>query len=362
MIAIQEIRDMAAFDAVRDEWNALVRLDGATLPYARHEWIAAWWEGFGRNADLHVLLLRSGGEIVAAAPLMRSWRTLAGLPVRALHSVGLNIGVSGVLLAQHDPESVGRLFDAVLGLGGFDVLILQGAAAGTALATLTASHFAVRRIAFEEQPHGELFLDTAGGLEVYRRGRSSKFWSNARNRAKRLSAVGTVEFERARTPANLDSALEEAFAVSLRSWKGRRGTAIGLQEEFRAFFRALARRFGDVGDCEVSLLRLNGSTIAYRIGLRHRELYLECDIAFDEAHRSYSPGTLLGVQSNEALIAEGTKEINLGMAFSWKGEWSPSRRERLEWVVYPRGRPYALVLRGARYLQRSVLHRRAPQS
>jgi CelD/BcsL family acetyltransferase involved in cellulose biosynthesis len=219
-----------------------------------------------------------------------------------------------------------------------------------------------QRIAFEEQPHGELFLDTAGGLEVYRRGRSSKFWSNARNRARRLAAAGTVEFERARTPYSLVSALEEAFGVSLRSWKGRRGTAIGMQEEFRAFFRALARRFGDVGDCEVSLLRLNGGTIAYRIGLRHKGLYLECDIAFDEAHRSCSPGTLLGVQSNEALIAEGTSEINLGMAFSWKGEWSPSRRERLEWVVYPRHRPYALALRGARHLQRRVLRTRPPQS
>ena len=360
MIAIQEVRDFEAFEALRDEWNDLARRGGADLPYARHEWIAAWWEGFGGGAHLEMLLLREGGDLVAAAPLMRSRRTLAGLPVRALHSPGLNLGVSGILLARPNAEIAGRLLDEALSLGGFDALILQGAAAGGPLADLVSSHLVGRRVRFEERPHGEIFVDTSAGPEAYRRARSTKFWSNARNRAKRLEAAGPVSFERARTPTDLAPALEEAFAVSRRSWKGRQGTAIGGREDHRAFFRALVRRFGLSGECEVALLRVSGDAVAYRIGLRQGELFLECDIAFDEARRAFSPGTLLGIRSNEALLAEGVTEINLGMDFPWKQEWSPSRRERLEWIVYPAGHPYSPVLRAARALQGRF--RRGPQA
>ncbi len=352
MPAIQEIRDAAEFGALRDEWNALVRRDGTALPYARHEWITSWWEGFGRSARLHLVLLRDGAEIVAAAPLMRSWRTLAGLPVRALHSLGLNVGVSKPLVARPDEETSARLLDAVLALGSFDVLILRGVAAGTPLASRVPARLAARGLPFEEERHGEIYLETGAGLDAYLRGRTSKFWGNWRNRARRLDAIGTISFERAREPAALGPALEESFAVSLRSWKGKRGSAIGLQKNFRTFFRALVRRFGEVGDCEISLLRLNGEAIAYRIGLLQEKLYLECDIAYAETHRHYSPGTLLAVHSNEALVAEGIREINLGIDFPWKEEWSPLRRERLEWIVYPRRRPYSVLLRAARGARR----------
>jgi len=53
-----------------------------------HEWIRTWWDSFGADRDLHIIVVRDEGRVVAIAPLMResaivyafrcdAWRLLA---------------------------------------------------------------------------------------------------------------------------------------------------------------------------------------------------------------------------------------------------------------------------------------------
>jgi len=65
------------------EWNDLVdRTPDSDNVFLRHEWFRAWWEGFGRGKELLVLLIRSGGRLIAIAPLMRCWASYHGAPMR----------------------------------------------------------------------------------------------------------------------------------------------------------------------------------------------------------------------------------------------------------------------------------------
>jgi hypothetical protein len=58
------------------------------------------------------------------------------------------------------------------------------------------------------------------------------------------------------------------------------------------------------------------------------------------------------------LIHEGVEEINLGMAFGWKDEWSPEPRRRVEAQILPR-KPYSLLLRAAQALRSRLASARA---
>jgi CelD/BcsL family acetyltransferase involved in cellulose biosynthesis len=120
----------------------------------------------------------------------------------------------------------------------------------------------------------------------------------------------------------------------------------------------MLRRFGEAGGAELWLLRLDGRAVAYRIGFRDGPRFVECDIAYDQEYRPFSPGTLLAVECNERLIHEGVEEINLGMAFGWKDEWSPEPRRRVEAQILPR-KPYSLLLRAAQALRSRLASARA---
>src|SRR5207245_9826395 len=62
------------FHSIGHEWDRLVARSAVDQTFLSHTWLRTWWESFGEGTQLHVSTLRDGGELVAAAPLMRTRR------------------------------------------------------------------------------------------------------------------------------------------------------------------------------------------------------------------------------------------------------------------------------------------------
>ena len=361
MRRVETIRTLERFESVLHDWNDLARRDGPPLPYLRHEWLSAWWRGFGERAALAIFVARDGETLTAALPLMRSWRTLAGVPLRALHSIGSNVGFPDLLRDPDHPDDLGLVLEAALLRGGTDVLLVKGTLARSPKDAWVRDWLKREGYAYETAPCGEFYLDAREGVTGYHAGRPSKLLNNASKRSRQLSRQGTVSYERVRGGGPWDPALEEALGISMRSWKARSGTAIGQQPCFRVFLAELARRFGPRDEVELCFLRVNGTAIAFRMGVSDREVFVDQEIAFDEAWRRYSPGTLVALHSDEALISAGIREINLGIDFSWKENWAPLHRERIEWIIYPKGSPLAAFARAARRVREGLVRKASRQ-
>lgn len=67
-------RDPDAFAALAPEWARLHRGCAAATPFQSHAWLYSWWLSYGPPGRLRLVLVRRGGELVGAAPLMRSYR------------------------------------------------------------------------------------------------------------------------------------------------------------------------------------------------------------------------------------------------------------------------------------------------
>ena len=329
---------------MREEWNDLVGRSGNPVHALRHEWLDAWWHGFGQSRDLYVLLAREGNEVIAVAPFMRSRQTLAGLPVRAMSFLGSTIDFLDFAVVRHPRECLDAFMSRALD-GGADVVLVKGVPADGEHDQVLRDVLAERQTPYSTRVHHEVFIDTGDGFEAYKKGRSSKFWGNIRNRMKRLEQLAPLSFERYRHPFQSDLALSAVFDLSRRSWKGDDGSAIGQQETYQRFFQRLYERLAVSQEVDVWLLRSGQTVIAYRFGFVDRDVFVESDVAYDKAFRAYSPGTLLAVHSNEALIREGVSEINLGLDFPWKREWNAERRPLLEFLVFPPGRLYPRIVR-----------------
>src|SRR6185369_2302196 len=66
---VEVIRTFDRFNAIGAEWDRLVDKCGIDRMFVSHTWFRTWWESFGATNDLHVVTVRSRGELVAVAPM-----------------------------------------------------------------------------------------------------------------------------------------------------------------------------------------------------------------------------------------------------------------------------------------------------
>ena len=98
-------------------------------------------------------------------------------------------------------------------------------------------------------------------------------------------------------------------------------------------------------------MKIDGATIAMRLGLRSQGRLYELKIGFDEAFQACSPGLVLTHETLKASIREGlTRHEFLGVGEEWQRHW-PLRRQEDVTVRY-----YPLTMKGAYSLFRDFLN------
>lgn len=71
---IEIIRTLPEFVALEKEWNDLLAESASHVPFLRHEYITAWWQGLGggewKHGELYVIIVRQEqGKLFGIAPL-----------------------------------------------------------------------------------------------------------------------------------------------------------------------------------------------------------------------------------------------------------------------------------------------------
>ncbi len=75
-------RDESGFDALKDEWNELLKSSRFDTIFLTWEWQTTWWQHLGRTrGPLFILAGRDAGRLAAVIPLY-----LAGTPAAPCRS------------------------------------------------------------------------------------------------------------------------------------------------------------------------------------------------------------------------------------------------------------------------------------
>ncbi len=332
---VDEAHGRAAFDALRAEWNALLASGPADMPYARHEWIAAWLDAFAPGADVVGLVARdAAGRPVGMAPLVAERRlgvTRLAAPAND-HSCRFEW-----VLGPDVAGAVGALWAHLRDRVGWDVLLLRDLSREGP----TSTHLAALALA-DGHPQGRWesmhtpYVPLAGGPIEARL--DAKLRANLRRRMRRLSEQGAVSYVRVDGGDGVDAFLDGFFALEAAGWKGERGTAIAGDPRLVAFYRGLARAAAAGGWLSLRALELDGVPVAMHFGLTYRGVYSLPKPAYDERLGACSPGQLLMREVFAECQARGLDELDfLGPDMPWKRDWDPRHRPH-DWVyVYRPG-------------------------
>jgi CelD/BcsL family acetyltransferase involved in cellulose biosynthesis len=320
------VRDSKSISQLEQEWDALCQRVDAP-PFMRPGWFSAWIDAFG-SGEPELLEARRGDELVGVLPLLRNRAGLAS-PTNwhtpAFCVVAEDDAVEQTLLAEALNRSNGRLDLGFLPDSKDTERIVAGAK--------RRGYRVISRIV-EESP----YVDLEGGWEAIEARLPSKRRSDLKRRKRRLSELGTYEFECLDGSERLEELLAEGLEVEAIGWEGRDGTPITAEKHTRLFYEQVARWAAPEGQLRLCFLRLDSKPIAFAYCLVDSGSIYVQKLGFDPEYGKYAPGLLLAREMLAQAAEMGLSTYEwLGADDPYKLIWAEQRHDRGRVQAFPRG-------------------------
>jgi len=169
---------------------------------------------------------------------------------------------------------------------------------------------------------GNAYQTVEGGYDAYLKALPGQTRSNIKRGAKRLAKDHAFELDIVTGADGLDRALAAYDAIYAASWKE--------PEPFPDFTAGLARACAEAGSLRLGLLHVEGRPAAAQLWIVAAGQATIYKLAYDEAFKRYSVGTILTDHVLRHVIeADGVREVDFGRGDDpYKTTWMNARRER----------------------------------
>jgi CelD/BcsL family acetyltransferase involved in cellulose biosynthesis len=256
----QVLTDDDAFGPLKQDWEDLYRRCPAATPFQSYAWLESWWHEYGRpSGRLRLVLVRAGGRLAAAAPLVLErrgpWSVLT--PIGGDESDFHDVLIDPQMAAR----AAGELAAAVAAIRGWSVLDIREVRSDAYVHQLAASwpgvRWRTRGAAGFEIPAGSV----AEFLAVLPRSARKKI----RGKLRKIDACG-IEAH-AVTAGELPDAVRGLLRLHEQQWRGRAVNPEHLRDRYR---RHLTRALGPMIQQQQAALtqyRLDGELVVSDVSL-----------------------------------------------------------------------------------------------
>ena len=324
------IRDYAAFDELKDDWDLLAM--PRRNPLLEFNWFRACAHELHSEQDLNVIALTdSSGNICGIAPLVKTRRHSSPW----LEILGASTLFEPVGLLYRDLDALSSLY-RLIARQQFPVL-LNRLWATQDENSVVRQHPSLSGIWIKRNCRGSGILDIKSDWDGFFASLSPQRRYDHRRAVKRTKAFG-VESYSVITPTleTLDQALDTAFIIEDNSWKGKQGSSIRSRPRLQSFLRRYARSSVKSGQLRVFFLYLGNRPAAMAIGINSGGALWFIKIGFDEKFRQCSPGMLLMMYAMKYSFDQGLSKIEfLGSYETWLSMWTRNIRAYSTLLHYP---------------------------
>jgi CelD/BcsL family acetyltransferase involved in cellulose biosynthesis len=330
---IQLVDRIAELQPFAHDWNRLLQASSANGVFLTWEWISRWWEVYGGERKLTVLLAWRAAELVGIAPLMIGKHPSYG---SARPRVLMMIGQGGDTLAErfafisapNDEDELAKVFVRhLLGplAGSWDMILfermLDSPAKDRLVAALEESRLTVEMSAEHLAPYATLPND----MEAFLASRSRNFRSQYRSSCKKLEQLGDVRLRYAGTDIAISDAIQtlarlhrERFAEESTSFRS---------DAYVRFHTRLAETFFERGWLWLVVLEVAGESIAARYDYVYANKVWCMQGGWDPRFGAVRPGMVLTGAVIQWAIERGLAEYDfLCGEEAYKNRWSDAER------------------------------------
>lgn len=313
---IEIIQDKVVLSRIGAEWNALA--SRSEFPLLRHEWFLSCAEAFSEEKKLRIVLVRSQGNIVAIAPLA----IIRKKGIEYLELLGSSFLDEPCDLLYDNYQSLKLLLNAILKLKRpfyfhkipYNSLVVK------ALSNLSIfKGLLIKRVA-----SSTAYVPINSSWSEHYNSLSSKRRYDLRRARRRAEEFGNVSY-RILCPQldELEMYLKVAFEIEAAGWKGRRGSALLINERLKKFFQVYSALACKKGILRLCFLFINEKAVAMLIGVEYLNRFWVLKIGFNEKWSRCSPGIQLINETIRYAFNNNLKSYEfLGSDEPWLHMWA----------------------------------------
>jgi CelD/BcsL family acetyltransferase involved in cellulose biosynthesis len=328
-IRVETVSGFQEFLDLEPVWNEVAEAAGLDHPFLEHVWVRTWWECFGAGSSLQILVLKSGGQTVAIAPLILNSIRMWGIKVRRLgFFYNAHVPRADFLIARRPEEVYRAIWSHLSRRRDWDILQFCQLPEGSATLKTIPALASSEKYPIAIWPSGAApYLPLPASWDQYFDSLARKHRGNLRNRLKRLNGFGPVEVETIASGAKLTDALEAGFELEAAAWKAKARTAISCDSDVSRFYSILARRAAERGWMRLHFLQAGPRRIAFDYSLAYKNRIYLLKLGYDPAYAPYSPCNLLLSKVLQQASERGVSEYDfLGESADWKSKWTAHSR------------------------------------
>ncbi|HEY0908905.1 MAG TPA: GNAT family N-acetyltransferase [Bradyrhizobium sp.] len=288
-----------------DQWQALAERAAEPNGYYLPEWELAVNAFAPGHTGASALSAWSDDRLIGLMPVVSMWRAYK-IPLPALVSAhpygtlctppldrGMAVDAASQLMQQARNAGAHALILRDMSLKGAAMQVFTDVLRQAGLRPLVLQ--SGRRACLDATREADQLLHDALG---------TKKLKELRRLRHRLAEHGTIQFEVARTPDDVASAIETFLPLEASGWKGARGTALAQNDGDASFIRRATAALAASGQCEIVTLRAGETPVAAGIVLRHQNRAFFFKIGVDERFAKFSPGVQLTLELTRHLCAD----------------------------------------------------------
>jgi len=340
MLRIQKVTTVEEFRQLATVWDELLdRSAGKTIALT-WDWLSAWWEVFGRDRELNILVVRDEDHVIAIAPLLkRTVQRYSFLPFCRLEFLA-----SGEAEAEETCSpyldfiiSKGREPEAVSLIARYlrehdddwdEILLAAMPAASPNLPLMAQSSVAdslnVQPVSTEPALYLELPDIYADFVD-----RLSPSLKREIRKDRRVAAAKGYRFRVIDDPGGFQDGFRTLIGLHQSRWTSRGEPVVFGNPRFRRFHELLAERILSKRWLKLFILEVAGEPIAALMAFTFGDRVILYQSGFRAGCRTlFHPGSAVRDMAIEWSIAEGYKEWDFlrTQPGSYKYRWTSQAR------------------------------------
>ena len=343
-----EILEIAAFSECQqylEAWRGLLAESEDYSIYQTPEWMEIWWQCYGGDARLMLLLAVEEGRLAGIAPLMISRRRMNGVRERVVEFIGAPNFASDYcdfIIAASRGEVLERLLDRLFADSSWTVLLLSNFP--------THSPNYVRFMAYRDRI-GLPFLMRrtleAPTCVLRDPGENEKLLSkkSLRRHFNYFQKNGQLSCRHCETFSEIERLLPVFFKQHIERWSETSFPSLFRDPAACEFYRLAAERLFRAGWLRFSVVQYNKEPIAFHFGFEHGGRFIWYKPSFDPAYAKRSPGEVLLKFLLEYAVGKGLAEFDFTVGGEpFKHRFANLIRTNAEAVIYRSRLGYGLML------------------
>ena len=338
MLTIKKIDSYKDFLLLKEDWNTLLSNSNHDTIFLRHEWFSAWWQSFGNQKKLFILLVEENGSLVGIAPLMLLSEKFRGLPVRCIKFIENDESPRiDFIIMRNKTNVLPFLIEFLESIHKeWDVIVLKSILEKSDTLEYVFNKIGSNHLLFRSKNSwASPVLHPTMDWNTFLSKKAKLFRKRIRRFRNKIQRLGNVDIKKITETSLSLQEMSNVWQVGQKSWKHHINKAISSTEQRRKFFSLLTQIAGQEGWLNLWLLLVNDKPIAFEYHLKYKNKIHGIRSEFDEQYKSYSPGFVLDTYIVESIFNNSVFQYDMGGTDDfYKLQWTSDVQEHKEVFIF----------------------------